>query len=300
MAMFPGEGDDEIHDQVPGEVASPDFNKPWTMFFDGSLYDTVGGEGVVFEEPQGELMSYSFNLDFPCSNNVSEYEALILELRMAKEIGFGGVEIRGDSRLVTNQVNGDFHVKDPHLSPYRAEAQNLISQTGSTLDHTGRGKNKHAESLATLDRKIQLNDKEEGTVTVRRKEFPSTWKEDIAFEEADYWRQTYIDDLTRMEDDRVIPTQTLKQFVLIQGALYYRATRGSLARCVNKREAEKKYSRRYKRQHVGNPQQFTSTESFRGEEYTVLVCQRKKRPSRTVALISKPHHNPPRSAQSTG
>ncbi|XP_026410748.1 uncharacterized protein LOC113305972 [Papaver somniferum] len=208
MAMFLGEGDDEIHDRAPGEVAAANFNKPWTMFFNGSSYDTVGGAGVVFKAPQGELFSYSFKLDFPCSNNVVEYEALIIGLRMVKELGLGGVEIKGDSRLVTNQVNGDFHVKQPHLSPYRAEAQNLISRTGSTLDHTGRGKNKHADVLETLASKIHLNDKEEGTVTVQRKEFPNTWKEDMAFEEAYDWRRTYIDELTKTEEDRVIPTQT--------------------------------------------------------------------------------------------
>ncbi|XP_026380581.1 uncharacterized protein LOC113275307 [Papaver somniferum] len=207
--VYWGGGDDEIPDRVPGQVASTDINKPWTMFFDGSSYDTVGGVGVVFEAPQGEFLSYSFKLDFPYSNKVAEYEALILGLRMAKELDLEGVEIKGDSRLVTNQVNGDFHVKEPHLAPYQAEAQNLISQTGSTLDHTGRGKNKHADALETLASKIQLNDKEEGTVTVRRKELASTWKEDMAFEEADDWRRTYIDDLTKMEEDRLIPTQTL-------------------------------------------------------------------------------------------
>ncbi|XP_026428643.1 uncharacterized protein LOC113324541 [Papaver somniferum] len=160
MAMFPGEGNDEIHDHVPGEVAAADINKPWTMFFDGSLYDTVGGAGMVFEAPQGYLLSYSFKLDFPCNNNVAEYESLILGFKIAKELGLGSIKIKGDSRLVTNQVNGDFHVKDPHLSPYRSEAQNMMNQTWSTLDHMGIGKNKHADALATLASKIQLNDKE--------------------------------------------------------------------------------------------------------------------------------------------
>ncbi|XP_026442097.1 uncharacterized protein LOC113341437 [Papaver somniferum] len=210
MAMFLGEGDDEIHDWVSGEAAAADINKPWTMFFDESSYDTVGGAGVVFGAPKGELISYSFKLNFPCSNNVAEYEAFILGLRMAKELGLGGVEIKGDLRLVTNQVKGNFHVKEPHLAMHRAEAQKLISQTGSALDHTCRVKNKHVDTLATLASKMQLNDKEEGTVTVKRKELPNTWKEDMAFEEADDWRRTYIDDLTKTEEDRVIPTRTLK------------------------------------------------------------------------------------------
>ncbi|XP_026451269.1 uncharacterized protein LOC113351515 [Papaver somniferum] len=173
------------------------------------------------------------------SKNVAEYEALILGLRMANDLNLRSVEVKGDSRLVTNQVNGDFHVKEPHLTPYRAEAQRLMNQTELTLDHTGRGGNKHIDALATLESKVQLNGEEEGTVTIKRKELPSTWKEDLSFEEADDWRLVYIDDLTRMDEGRVIPIQDLKKFIVIQGALYYRAAGGSLARCVNKREAEK-------------------------------------------------------------
>ncbi|XP_026428858.1 uncharacterized protein LOC113324784 [Papaver somniferum] len=239
MAMFPGEGDDEVHEYIPGEVATADVDKPWKTFFDGSSYGTVGGVAVVFEASQGELLSYSFKLDFPCSNNFAKYEALILGLRMAKELNLGSVEVKGDSILVTNQVNGDFHVKELHLAPYRAEAQRLMNQTGSILDHTGRGGNKHADSLKTLESKVQLNGEEEGTVTIKRKEFPRTWKEDLTFEEADDWRGVSIEDLTRMDERQVIPTQDLKHFVVIQGSLYYRAAGGSPTRCVNKREAEK-------------------------------------------------------------
>ncbi|XP_026443575.1 uncharacterized protein LOC113343657 [Papaver somniferum] len=170
-------------------------------------------------KPHKATYSYSFKLDFPCSNNVSEYDALILGLRLAKELDLGVIEVKGDSKLVTNQVNGDFHVKELHLAPYRAEAQSLINQTGSTLDHTGRSGNRHADALTTLARKMQLNGEEEGTVAVRRKEFPSTWKEDLAFEEAEDSKRLYIEDLTRMDEDRVMPTKDFKKFVMIQGAL---------------------------------------------------------------------------------
>ncbi|XP_026459795.1 uncharacterized protein LOC113360504 [Papaver somniferum] len=190
MAMFPGEGDDAVLEYIPGEVATADIDKPWTMFFDGSSYGTVGGAGVVFEAPQGEMLSYSLKLDFPCT-------------------------------------------------PYRTEAQRLMNRTVSTLDHTGRGGNKHADALETLKSKVKLNREEEGTITIKRNELLNTWKEYLSFEEEDDWRRVYIDDLTRMDEGRVIPTQALKQFVVIQGTLYYRAAGGSLARCVNKREAEK-------------------------------------------------------------
>ncbi|XP_026396016.1 uncharacterized protein LOC113290648 [Papaver somniferum] len=169
IAMFPGEGDDEVHEYIPGEVAAADIDKPWTMFFDELSYATVGGAIVVFEAPRGDLLSYSFKLDFPCSNNIVEYEALILGLKLEKELNLWSIKVKGDSKLVTNQVSGDFHVKEPHLAPYRAEAQSPMNQTGSTLDHTGRSENRHADALETLERKMQLNGEEDGTVTVRRK-----------------------------------------------------------------------------------------------------------------------------------
>ncbi|XP_026399015.1 uncharacterized protein LOC113294853 [Papaver somniferum] len=101
------------------------------MYFDGSYYGIGGGAWVVFEAPQGDLMSYSFKLDFPCSNNVAEYEVLILGLRIAKELNLGSMEVNGDSKLVTIQVNGDFHVKEAHLAPDGSEKPYLSNEINS-------------------------------------------------------------------------------------------------------------------------------------------------------------------------
>ncbi|XP_026410483.1 uncharacterized protein LOC113305683 [Papaver somniferum] len=78
------------------------------MFFDGSSYDFYGGAGIVFEAPKKELLSFAFKLDFECSNNVAEYEALILGLRLAEDLNLGAIDVKGDSNLVTNQISGDF------------------------------------------------------------------------------------------------------------------------------------------------------------------------------------------------
>ncbi|KAA0051156.1 uncharacterized protein E5676_scaffold863G001210 [Cucumis melo var. makuwa] len=40
-----------------------------------------------------------------CLNNVAEYQALIIGLRMALEIGVSLIEIYGDSKLITNQLS---------------------------------------------------------------------------------------------------------------------------------------------------------------------------------------------------
>ncbi|XP_026433585.1 uncharacterized protein LOC113331023 [Papaver somniferum] len=175
---------------------------------------------------------------------MEEYEALILGLRMAEELNLGEIDIKGDSKLVTNQLSGDFQVKEAHLAPYRAESQELIAGRGSiVIEHTGRSTNKHADALATLAAKLQLNEADEGTIVVKRRALPSTWKEDAAFKLKDDWRTTYIEDLTREADDQLLPIKVLKQFVVVRGALYFRTSGGVLSRCVGKVEAQETLNR---------------------------------------------------------
>ena len=67
------------------------------MFFDGSLMKKGTGVGLVFMSPLGVRMRYMVRLHFPSSNNVSKYEALINDLRVAIELGIRHLDIRRDS-----------------------------------------------------------------------------------------------------------------------------------------------------------------------------------------------------------
>jgi ribonuclease HI len=57
------------------------------MYFDGSLMKTGAGVGLLFISPLGVHMRYVVRLHFPALNNVVEYEALIVGLRIAIELG---------------------------------------------------------------------------------------------------------------------------------------------------------------------------------------------------------------------
>ncbi|KAH9296988.1 hypothetical protein KI387_028670, partial [Taxus chinensis] len=52
-----------------------------TLFFDGSKCQRGGGDGAVIIPLDVEPMPLSFRLDFPCTNNTAEYEALVLGLQ---------------------------------------------------------------------------------------------------------------------------------------------------------------------------------------------------------------------------
>ena len=54
-------------------------------------------------------------LDFPATNNESEYEALIAGLDLAKAAGAARVVIHCDSQVITNQVNGDYECKGERI-----------------------------------------------------------------------------------------------------------------------------------------------------------------------------------------
>ena len=57
------------------------------MYFDGSLMKKGIGAGLVFVSPLGVRMRYMVRINFPSSNNVDEYEALINDLCIAIELG---------------------------------------------------------------------------------------------------------------------------------------------------------------------------------------------------------------------
>ena len=81
------------------------------MFFDGAARWEGVGAGVVFVSPQRQILLYLFSLSELCSNNVAEYQALIISLQMAIEMGILQLEIFRDSKLVINQILEQYDVK---------------------------------------------------------------------------------------------------------------------------------------------------------------------------------------------
>ncbi|XP_075096429.1 uncharacterized protein LOC142174519 [Nicotiana tabacum] len=73
---------------------------PWKMYFDGAAHRGGAGAGVVFAISQGEVLPYSFTLMQLCSNNIAEYQALILGLEMAFEMKWLQLQVFGDSHLL--------------------------------------------------------------------------------------------------------------------------------------------------------------------------------------------------------
>ena len=82
------------------------------------------------------------------TNNVAEYRALLLGVEVAKELGADEVEFVGDSKLIVEQVKGNWKVKQEHLRPLRAQALDALGELPSwSIRHVRREKNARADEL---------------------------------------------------------------------------------------------------------------------------------------------------------
>ena len=80
----------------------------WIMYFDGSAAKVGAGAGVYIIYPIRDFKYLSYKLTFECTNNVAEYESLLLGLHALKDLGAQRIRVLGDSELVINQVNDSY------------------------------------------------------------------------------------------------------------------------------------------------------------------------------------------------
>ena len=81
------------------------------MYFDGASIQSSTGEGVVLISPCKENIHLSYKLDFKTTNNIAEYETLLLGVKATKEMGIMCMNVFGDTNLIIQQVNNAFQTK---------------------------------------------------------------------------------------------------------------------------------------------------------------------------------------------
>jgi ribonuclease HI len=108
-----------------------------------------GGEKLLAEGGLADAEPYTDS----ASNNVAEYSALIRGLSWLLERGLRHepVVIRGDSRLVLNQLNGQFKVKALRLVELYQRAKELLSQFDNVhLEWVDRSQNAEADLFSRI------------------------------------------------------------------------------------------------------------------------------------------------------
>ena len=80
----------------------------WRMYFDGTTNHSGYEIDVLLISPRGDHIPRSVRLAFsdrhPAMNNIVEYEACILGLKITLELEIRQMEVFGDSNLVLRQI----------------------------------------------------------------------------------------------------------------------------------------------------------------------------------------------------
>jgi hypothetical protein len=110
---------DFIVDWTPGaqEEVAKDV-EAWTVFCDGSWGTCDAGAAVVLVAPSKVRKCYAARLDFSCTNNIAEYEALLLGLRNLKAMGIKRAILKTDSQVIFGHVDKSSKTRDPKLEKY--------------------------------------------------------------------------------------------------------------------------------------------------------------------------------------
>jgi hypothetical protein len=92
----------------------------WSMDFDGAMRKEGDGAWVWIHNHKSRYSKiHSYKLNFHCTNNIAEYEALMLGLKLLKKHGAKIIMVRGDSEMVVKQIKGEYSSKPPRLRAYR-------------------------------------------------------------------------------------------------------------------------------------------------------------------------------------
>ena len=125
---------------------------------------------MYHEEDEAVLLS--FKLEFPCSNNTTEYEASLTGLATDHEMGVKHLRVMGDSSLVVCQAKGSFSLKEPSLTPYRAMTQKMEEKFSTfEIEHAPRNENRFADVLAVLGSQIMFEGDNTRVEVSKREEF---------------------------------------------------------------------------------------------------------------------------------
>jgi hypothetical protein len=88
-------------------------------------------------------------LDFSCTNNIAEYEALLLGLRKLKAMGIRRAVLKTDSQVISGHVDKSCKARDPKLEKYLDTVRRLeASFEGFSVKNIPRGENEHVDLLA--------------------------------------------------------------------------------------------------------------------------------------------------------
>ncbi len=134
------------------------------IYIDGASRGNPGpsGVGILVKDAKGKEVVRCGKFIGETTSNVAEYSALINALEIIgkdKKIKGKGKDllIKSDSKLMVNQIVGNYRIKSKNLIPLAIKARKLLKGFGATdLKVIARSENKIADKLA--NKSMNLHD----------------------------------------------------------------------------------------------------------------------------------------------
>ena len=127
----------------------------YSLYFDGASRGNPGPAslgGVIYDSEKEEKINYKKAIGV-ATNNYAEYQALLAGIKICIKYGIKEVAVYGDSKLVIEQVKGNWKVKNETLKPMYLEIKKCITPEffkKITFSHVRRNLNKRADELANM------------------------------------------------------------------------------------------------------------------------------------------------------
>jgi ribonuclease HI len=121
------------------------------LYTDGAARGNPGpaGSGAALVDENGHVVAEAMRHLGHATNNVAEYTALIIGLEEARKHDVEDLEVRMDSKLVVEQMNGKWRIRHPNLRPLAIRAGELLAHFPRwRIRHIPRDENAVADLLA--------------------------------------------------------------------------------------------------------------------------------------------------------
>ncbi len=107
------------------------------------------GIGVAIFDKDSNLINEACDYLGVATNNIAEYKALILGIKLSAEYNAERILFKSDSELMVKQIKGEYRVKNPQLKLLFTEAQSLLKKLPNwKIMHVRREENQEADLLA--------------------------------------------------------------------------------------------------------------------------------------------------------
>ncbi|GKU90859.1 hypothetical protein SLEP1_g4803 [Rubroshorea leprosula] len=217
----------------------------WTLYVDGASSSKGSGAGALLIGPEGYRSEHALKFNFDATNNMAEYEALLLGLQLALELKISAIQVYSDSQLVVNQINSICEVIDPVMVKYVALVAELKCRFQKfCLSKIPRAENEQADSLSKFASDSSLSSR---SVFVEILDEPSFMKPRVMEISTNPDTSSWTDSIISFLQDEIVPEdrqeamklrKKASRYTLVDGVLYKRSFSLPLLRCLNPYEAE--------------------------------------------------------------